>query len=77
MLWLRRKQHETIVLGAGEIEIVIGPIAGDTVRVGIQAPDAVRIQRGEVFLAQARQAASVVDRLKNETEVGNVDVFAG
>lgn len=77
MLWLRRKTHETIVLGNGEIEIVIGPIAGDTVRVGIHAPDELRIQRGEVFLAQARHAASVVDRLKNETEVRNVDVFTG
>jgi len=72
MLWLRRKQHETLVLNGGEIEIVIGPIHGDTVRVGVHAPDHVRIQRGEVFLAQERQAASVVDRVK--TEVRNVEI---
>lgn len=68
MLWLRRNEHQTIVLNHGEIEIVIGRIDGNTVRVGVHAPESVRIQRGEVYLAQERHAASVVDRLK--TEVG-------
>lgn len=77
MLWLRRSAHQTIVLNAGEIEIVVGRIDGDTVRIGVHAPDSVRIQRGEVFLAQERQAASVVDRLAANKEATNEQVYSG
>jgi|APCry1669189034_1035192.scaffolds.fasta_scaffold27499_3 carbon storage regulator CsrA len=60
MLWLRRKRYESIVLNDGQIEIVVGRIDGDTVRIGIEAPQSVAIMRGEVWLARERDQSSVV-----------------
>jgi carbon storage regulator CsrA len=68
MLWLRRKRHESVVIDDGEIEIVIGKIDGDSVRIGIEAPDKTPIMRGEVWLARERQLSSVVDRIEQETD---------
>ena len=53
MLVLTRKLQETIRVGEN-ITITIVRIKGNTVRVGIEAPRAVRIARGEVF---ARESA--------------------
>lgn len=52
MLWLKRKRGETIVIDDGRIEIVAGRIDGDTVRIGVHAPDEVAIMRGELWLAR-------------------------
>ena len=60
MLWLRRKRYESIVVNDGQIEIVVGRIDGDTVRIGIEAPQSVAIMRGEVWLARERDQSSVV-----------------
>jgi carbon storage regulator len=61
MLWLRRKRGESIVIGDGEIEVIVSRIDGDTVRIGIHAPDSVSINRGEVWLSRERCAATVLD----------------
>ena len=47
MLVLSRKQQETILVGEA-IKITVVRIHGNTVRIGIDAPDDVRILRGEV-----------------------------
>ena len=47
MLVLTRKQNEAIVVG-NSIKIVVLGIKGNTVRIGISAPDSVRILRGEL-----------------------------
>lgn len=60
MLWLRRKRYESIVVNDGQIEIVVGRIDGDTVRIGIEAPQSVAIMRGEVWLARERDQSSVI-----------------
>ena len=66
MLWLRRKRSDSLVLQDGLIEIVVGRIDGDTVQIGVQAPDEIEITRGEVWLSLERQCGSVVDQRKKE-----------
>lgn len=58
MLVLSRKPDQRIKLGE-DIEIVVVGISGDTVRIGIEAPQNVRVLRSEVYeeiLQQNRQA---------------------
>lgn len=47
MLVLSRKKDETIVIG-GQIELQVLKIKGNSVRIGIKAPEHVKILRGEV-----------------------------
>jgi len=68
MLWLRRKRYESIVVNDGEIEIVVGRIDGDTVRIGIEAPQSCAIMRGEVWLARERAQSSVVSKVEETKE---------
>lgn len=49
MLVLSRKENETILIG-DEILLTIVSIAGDKVRIGIDAPIAHRVLRGELEL---------------------------
>lgn len=54
MLVLTRKQQETIHIG-DDVTITIVRIKGNAVRVGIEAPEAVRVLRGEVAQREARE----------------------
>ena len=47
MLVLSRKRNETIIID-GDIRIVVVDIRGNQVRLGIEAPDSVRIVRQEL-----------------------------
>jgi carbon storage regulator len=47
MLVLSRKMGETIVIN-DEIEVTVVAVKGDKVRLGIKAPDSVRVDREEV-----------------------------
>ena len=47
MLVLSRKLGETIRIG-GDIEITVTQIAGNRIRLGIDAPDDVNVLRGEL-----------------------------
>jgi carbon storage regulator len=47
MLVLGRKRHETIIIN-GDIRIMVVDIRGNQVRLGIEAPDSVRIVRQEL-----------------------------
>ena len=53
MLVLTRRVGETIVID-GQIQVQIVAIQGDKVRVGIKAPDEVRIDRLEVHQRRAQ-----------------------
>jgi len=57
MLVLSRKVGERLVIG-GNITVVVSRVAGNRVTIGIEAPDDVRIVRGE---------------LKPENEMAHVD----
>ena len=78
MLILARRTNESIVIG-GEIEVSIVDIKGDQVKLGIKAPDSVKVYRREVFEAiqeENRKAAasstpdlpSLDDYLKDGTD---------
>lgn len=53
MLVLSRKLNETIQIG-DDIELKVLEIKGDTVRLGIEAPRATEILRGELILSIAK-----------------------
>jgi carbon storage regulator len=59
MLVLRRKAGETIVID-DQIEVEILGIEGDTVKIGVRAPQNIEVHRQEIYLAikQSNQAAS-------------------
>ena len=57
MLVLTRKVGESIVIGEG-ITVTIVDVKGDTVRVGVDAPREVKVQRSEVLEQIARETAA-------------------
>lgn len=54
MLALTRKIGEKIVIGEG-ITITVVDVKGDSVRLGIEAPKEIRILRGEILEATAKE----------------------
>lgn len=65
MLILTRKKGESIKIG-DEIEIFITEIKGDKVRIGISAPEHMKITRTELYLTveSNKEAVDKVDLLK-------------
>ena len=65
MLILSRKKGESIKIG-DEIEIFITEIKGDKVRLGISAPEHMKISRTELYLTveNNKEASDKVDLLK-------------
>jgi carbon storage regulator len=64
MLILARKTNERIIIGE-DIEVSVVDIKGDQVKLGIQAPDDVKVYRQEVFQAiqeENRTAAMTSNR---------------
>ena len=59
MLVLTRKLGETVVIDGG-IKVTVVEVAGNRVRLGISAPDGVRILRGE--LAGWQDTYPVIER---------------
>lgn len=77
MLVLTRKLHETVRIG-DDIEITVGRIEGDTVRLMIHAPRHVAVYRGELYeriktcnrealLPAATAGAAVLPKLDKRT----------
>lgn len=63
MLILSRRVNERIVIG-DEIVLSIVEVRGDQVKIGIEAPKAVKVFREEVFIAiqaENRKAAAASD----------------
>ena len=65
MLILSRKKGESIKIG-DDIEIFVAEIKGDKVRLGISAPDSMKICRTELYLTveNNKEASDKVDLLK-------------
>lgn len=68
MLVLTRKRGERILVG-DDIVITILEIKGDAIRIGVDAPSGVRIQRHEVIeaIAQSNVAAAEADAAAGDT----------
>jgi carbon storage regulator len=63
MLVLTRKPGERIVIG-DDIVLTVVEVKGDNIRLGIDAPRAVKVYRGEIYdaiVAENRQAALPTD----------------
>ena len=56
MLVLTRRVQESIMIG-DEIEVHVLSIAGEKVRIGIEAPRAIPVFREEVYLERKRESA--------------------
>ncbi len=69
MLVLSRKRDEKIILGEGEITIVVVDIRSDKVRLGIKAPADISVHREEIFRIKQREAAQRKEDAK-DSEVG-------
>jgi carbon storage regulator len=54
MLVLTRKLNDAITIGTEGITVKIVDVRGNRVRLGIEAPQEVRIERSEVHAADAR-----------------------
>ncbi len=50
MLVLTRKVNQSIMIGEG-VEVVVLDVRGEQVRLGIKAPDDVKVHRKEIFEA--------------------------
>ena len=61
MLVLTRKRDETIMIG-DEIEVTVVDIRGDKVRLGINAPKSVSVDRREVYEAKKRDRGPTGER---------------
>jgi len=58
MLVLSRKAEESIVI-ADQIKVVILGVRGNTVRIGVDAPDEISIRRMELLKKNERDEAAV------------------
>lgn len=70
MLILSRKKNESIMVG--DIEVKITSVAGDHVKIGINAPKSVPVYRKEIYdaiLAQNQAAVSI--------DIEDLDAFSG
>ena len=64
MLVLTRRTDETIIIGDPKkpeecIEVVVVEVRGDQVRIGVQAPRAVTVDRAEVWVQKRTERLAV------------------
>lgn len=75
MLVLSRKLNEVICVGEN-IKIRIVKVKGNTVRIGIEAPEEVPILRGELqFDRPDANSSSTIDSLASETKLDDESVY--
>lgn len=62
MLVLTRKVNQSIMIGEG-VEVVVLDVRGEQVRLGIKAPDDVKVHRKEIFdaIKTSNEDAASVD----------------
>jgi carbon storage regulator len=57
MLVLTRKSHQSIMIG-DDIEVSVVSVAGEKVRIGIEAPRAIPVFRKEVYLEIQQESSA-------------------
>ncbi len=57
MLVLSRRKGEAVII-AGNVRVEVVEVRGDKVRLGITAPESIRVDREEVHLSRAATALS-------------------
>ena len=67
MLVLTRKRNESIVIG-DDIELTVLSVAGEKVRMGIQAPRDIPVFRKEVYLEIQQQRLEAGSSAREEVE---------
>jgi len=65
MLVLARKVNEKILIG-DDIEIIVVGVAGDNVRIGIKAPQDVKILRSEVYEEVQKQNKEAASKIQDQ-----------
>ena len=73
MLILTRKHNESIMVG-DDIEIVVLEIKGEQIKLGVKAPDNVRVYRGEVYKEIQIENREAAANIKKEqlSEIGKL-----
>ncbi len=69
MLVLTRQRDQTIMIG-DDIEITIVDVRGDRVRIGIAAPQSVRVYRKEIYDAIQKDKAKAAKEAAGEPAEG-------
>ncbi|GAB7055704.1 MULTISPECIES: carbon storage regulator CsrA [Paenibacillus] len=67
MLVLTRKKGESIMIG-DQVELVVLGVEGETIKIGIKAPQNVEVYRKEVYLSiqeSNREASNIAVNLKD------------
>jgi carbon storage regulator len=67
MLVLTRKSHQSIMIG-DDIEVSVVSVAGEKVRVGIEAPRAVPVFRKEVYLEIQQESRAGAASARGEVD---------
>ena len=75
MLVLTRKTNQSIMIG-DEIEVSILSVAGDKVRIGIDAPRDIAVFRKEVYIAIDEGSAPGSGGSSQSTETSSVDCIS-
>ena len=73
MLILARKHNESIMVG-DDIEIVVLEIKGEQIKLGVKAPDNIRVYRGEVYKEIQIENREAAANIKKEqlSEIGKL-----
>jgi carbon storage regulator len=71
MLALTRKKGESIIIG-DNIEVVILSVQGDLVKVGIEAPRSVPVNRKEIFVQILEQNRRAAERPVSVRDISNL-----
>jgi len=71
MLALTRKKGESIIIG-DNIEVVVLSVQGDLVKIGIEAPRAIPVNRKEIFVQILEQNRRAAERPVSVQDISNL-----
>ncbi len=72
MLVLSRRQGETIVI-SGRVRVTVDRVRGNRVRLAIDAPEEVTVDREEIWATKHDEAVAAVDQPAATAQLGSCD----